>query len=122
MSNTSNAIIITAPELRDLLADDAVAELWNVLAAEYYTGEIIPGSRWVPVDRVGRETIETHLDRATPIVVYCGGPACPNSGQAAQKLVTLGYTNVRQFEGGLEAWKAAGLPTVRADADAAVAV
>jgi len=30
-----------------------------------------------------------------------GGPTCPQSLQAAQKLTDLGYTNVRAYEGGL---------------------
>jgi rhodanese-related sulfurtransferase len=30
---------------------------------------------------------------------------------AAEKLAKLGYDNVRAYEGGLEAWKAAGFAT-----------
>jgi rhodanese-related sulfurtransferase len=33
---------------------------------------------------------------------------CPNSRDAATKLATLGFTDVRLFEGGLEAWTASG--------------
>jgi rhodanese-related sulfurtransferase len=43
------------------------------------------------------------------IVVYCGGPKCPLSHMAVEKLVKFGYENVRAYEGGLEEWKAAGL-------------
>ena len=42
------------------------------------------------------------------IVVYCAGPKCPQSLQAAQKLMDLGYTNVKAYEGGLEEWTNAG--------------
>jgi rhodanese-related sulfurtransferase len=83
-------------------------ELWNVLTVEYFGGQLIPGSRWVPVDRVGREVAATGLDKTAPIIVYCSGPSCPNSRDAGVKLATLGFTNVRVFEGGLEAWKASG--------------
>ena len=99
---------ITADALASDLAEGRVAELWNVLAEDYFTGEMIPGSRRLPVDQVGRQAITTGLPKDTPIVTYCSGPACPNSGQAAAKLVTLGFTNVRAFEGGVEEWTGSG--------------
>lgn len=108
MSTTYRSI--TADELAADLAAGRVAELWNALVDEYFTGEMIPGSRRVPVGQVGREVAATGLAKDTPIVTYCSGPTCPNSTQAAEKLVTFGFTNVRAFEGGLEAWKASGRP------------
>ena len=111
MTTTTSTIAvptITLDELRRDQANGAIAEFWNALVDDYFTGEMIPGSRRVPVDRVGRELAATHLPKDTAIVVYCSGPTCPNSRQAAEKLVAYGYTNVRLFEGGLEEWKAAG--------------
>jgi rhodanese-related sulfurtransferase len=100
--------IITLDELTSALRAGDYDEFWNALTQEYFGGELIPGSRWVPVDRVGREVAGRSLDKSARIVVYCSAPACPNSGDAATKLVTLGFTNVRVFAGGLEAWKAGG--------------
>jgi rhodanese-related sulfurtransferase len=48
------------------------------------------------------------LPRDSEIVVYCGGPTCPQSRLAAEKLLKLGFGNVRAYEDGLEEWKAAG--------------
>lgn len=45
-----------------------------------------------------------------PIVVYCSGGACHDSRLVANALVSLGFSNVRVFTGGWEAWSAAGLP------------
>ena len=104
----SNIRTITAEELASALRGDDVDEFWNVLTTEYFGGELIPGSRWVPLDSVGRESIGRRLDKSTRIVVYCSGLACPNSRDAATKLATLGFTDVRLFEGGLEAWAASG--------------
>lgn len=97
---------ITIQELTNELAADHPAELWNVLTDDYFTGELIPGSRRVPLDRVGREA--GNLPPDTPLVVYCSGPSCPQSKAAGEKLAALGFSNVRVFEGGLEAWKSAG--------------
>jgi rhodanese-related sulfurtransferase len=82
--------------------------IWNVLTEDYFTGELVPESRWVPLDRVGREVATRALDRAGTIIVYCSGVSCPNSKDAGAKLATLGFTDVLVFEGGLEAWKADG--------------
>ena len=100
--------IITVDELTAALRSDDVDEFWNVLAQDYFTGEMIPASRWVPIDRVGREVAARNLDRSARVIVYCSGTSCPNSGDAGAKLATLGFTNVRVFAGGLEAWKASG--------------
>jgi rhodanese-related sulfurtransferase len=88
-------------------------QFWNVLTDDYFKGELIPGSRRVPLDTVGREVAQGGIARDAEIIVYCSGPSCPQSGAAAEKLVKLGFTNVRQYEGGLEHWKGAGLPVER---------
>jgi rhodanese-related sulfurtransferase len=100
--------IISTEELATALRGGDVDQFWNVLTNEYFGGELIPGSRWVPVDTVGREASAKHLDKGARIIVYCSGAACPNSRDAATKLATLGFTDVRLFEGGLEAWTASG--------------
>ena len=110
---------ITADDLEQALADGTVAEFWNVLTAEYFGGDIIPGSRHVPLDRVGREVADAGIARDAAVVVYCSGPTCPQSKAAAEKLVALGFTNVRAFEGGLAAWKESGRPLESAVATAA---
>lgn len=110
------ASIITLEELTTLQSTGRVAELWNVLTDDYYTGELIPLSRRVPLDRVGREA--SMLPKDTDVVVYCSGTDCPQSKAAGEKLATFGFTNVRVFEGGLEDWKEAGRP-VRKDGRAA---
>ena len=42
------------------------------------------------------------------VVTYCTGPTCANSHIAARKLEELGYTNVRVYAGGKQAWRDAG--------------
>lgn len=43
------------------------------------------------------------------IVVYCVNPSCMASISAYQMMVENGFSNVRRYAGGLEAWEAAGL-------------
>lgn len=104
---------ISTNDLQQRLRQGGDLQFWNVLTDEYFTGEMIPGSRRVPVDSVGREASRAQLPKDAEIVVYCAGPACPSSGQAAEKLTDLGYPNIRAYEGGLEEWKEAGLSVER---------
>ena len=48
-------------------------------------------------------------DRSRPVVVTC--QLGPNGAIGASILKDMGFTNVSYMEGGMEAWKAAGLPT-----------
>lgn len=99
---------ISTSEVQQLLESKRPAQIWNVLTDEWFKGENISGTRRVPLDKIGNEVRTTNLPRSTDIVVYCGGLKCPQSPMAAEKLIKLGYENVRAYEGGLEEWKAAG--------------
>lgn len=111
MSAAAIATITTA-DLAQRVRDDIGLHVWNVLTDEYFKGELIPGSRRVPVDRLGEALRRSSLAKDAAIVVYCAGPACPQSRQAAEKLAAFGYTRVEAYEGGLEAWQQAGLGIV----------
>ena len=47
--------------------------------------------------------------KSSKVVLYCGGGN--RSALAADALMKMGYTNVASLEGGLGAYKSAGLPT-----------
>ncbi|MCA1979840.1 MAG: MBL fold metallo-hydrolase [Thiobacillus sp.] len=57
---------------------------------------------------------QTVPDKSTPIVVYCG--VSQRSPLAAETLIKLGYTNVKNYRDGFFNWKRAGLPIVATDA------
>ena len=48
-------------------------------------------------------------DRSRPVITTC--QLGPNGAIAAQVLKDMGFTNVYYMDGGMEAWKADGLPT-----------
>jgi rhodanese-related sulfurtransferase len=63
---------------------------------------------------IGKGVIERDIeakvpDRATPLVLYCGGGF--RSALAADVLQKMGYTNVISMDGGWSGWVKAGLPT-----------
>ena len=106
MTDIPDHNIITINHLVELIRRRAIEDFWNVVSDDDFTGELIPGSRRVPVDRLVREA--AHLPRDTAIVVYCSDARRPISKYASTELTVLGFRNVRVFEGGLAAWKASG--------------
>ena len=110
--STATIATISTTEFAQRFKDDVGLHVWNVLTDEYFKGELIPGSRRVPVDRLGDAVRRSTLAKDAPIVVYCAGPTCPSSRQAAEKLAAFGYTNVQAYEGGLDEWKQAGFGIV----------
>lgn len=50
-------------------------------------------------------------NRQAPLVFYCLSRECWMSYNAALRAIAMGYSQVLWYRGGVEAWKAAGLPT-----------
>jgi rhodanese-related sulfurtransferase len=104
---------IDAPELSELLASPDRPVLVNALAREAFESERIPGSISIPVGDALRLAPEV-LATDQPIVVYCSSRSCTASPTLAQKLVDLGFSEVIDFEGGIEGWERAGYALQRA--------
>ncbi len=103
---------ITVNELKHMVDRQDDIELINVLSPDQFQQAHIPDSDNIPVD--DQNFIEK-VDRAAQsrnqkIVVYCANKSCDASEKAAQRLEEAGFTNVYDFEGGLEEWRAADLP------------
>ncbi|WP_329404861.1 rhodanese-like domain-containing protein [Streptomyces melanogenes] len=102
--------LITRDELKSAIEAGAVTVL-DALGGEYYAAQHLPGAlELVPADTDTRAPALLP-DRDAAIVTYCSNPACPNSGQVADRLTALGYTNVRKYREGIQDWVEAGLPT-----------
>ena len=108
---------IKSEELIKAMDSDVNLHVWNVLNDEYFKGELIPGSRRVPVAELQRKLADSTLPKDAPVVVYCAGTHCPSSREAAEAMTSLGYTNVRAFEGGLQDWKDNGHTIVNSETD-----
>lgn len=70
----------------------------------------VPQARLMPLATL--ETQCASLDKSAPVVVMCH--AGKRGAAAAEKLQAMGFINVRNLEGGILAWKAAGLPCAAA--------
>ncbi len=72
--------------------------------------EYIPGSVNVADEHSDAEIAKALPDKTAEIVTYCANPRCTASPMLAKRLQKLGYTNVKEFPGGIAGWKAAGKP------------
>jgi rhodanese-related sulfurtransferase len=80
----------------------------------------IAGSINVPLKEMTPETLQD-LDRSRPTVVYCADGPCDVSPRAAALLVAEGFTDVYDYEMGMEDWSSYALPVEGSDAEIATA-
>lgn len=103
---------LSAKKVDELSQSDADILLMDVLPESSYAKQHIPSAISNPVEsddfvRRTRELVDSMDD---VIVVYCADADCPLSEQAAHALEDAGFENVIDMEGGIEQWKASGLP------------
>jgi rhodanese-related sulfurtransferase len=96
-------------DVREALAAGDVL-LVDVREPNEYAFERIHGALLYPLSTFDPRAIP---DTGRRLVVQCAGGV--RSLRAAQALVAAGHAQVTNLEGGLNAWKAAGLPVIRVD-------
>ena len=103
---------ITARALKDLLDSSNPPKLVHVLPEEVFKARRIAGSCAACVyEMVFLEGVQKVApDLSTALVVYGSGSPSLDSAAAAEKLAAAGYTDVRDFRGGLTEWEAEGFP------------
>jgi rhodanese-related sulfurtransferase len=101
-----NLPAVTPSQVRSmLLLREEIALLDLRHEAAYATGHPLFAAN-MAADRIALEAKARMPRRHVPIVVYDDGEGLV--AEAAVHLAALGYTDIRQLEGGLEAWRKAG--------------
>jgi rhodanese-related sulfurtransferase/CBS domain-containing protein len=93
--------------LRRLL--DEGAQLVEVLPADEYEEERLPGAISIPLKELDAETT-AQLDKSKPVIVYCWDQLCDMSPRAAPRLSSLGFERVYDYAVSKVDYLARGLP------------
>ena len=108
---------ISTEELERILVDKTATVLdarpYREYAISHIPGAInvapkagVPMSMYVSdVAEIGRLV---HGNTSAPLVLYCNGPHCGKSTRLAAELIDAGYADVRRYQLGIPAWRAAG--------------
>jgi len=71
-----------------------------------YEGNIPGTDAFVPYDAIEQRAAELPRDKSAPLYVYCRSGRM--SAAAIPGLQRLGYTNIVELKGGMDAWRQAG--------------
>lgn len=107
---------ISAKQVKKMIDAKAPVTLIDARPSRVAKAGMVPGAINIPDTFFAKMTAKLPADKAAELVFYCGGVKCPLSPKSAAKAIKLGYTNVKLFQEGYPAWKAA-----YGDAGAAVA-
>lgn len=100
---------ITRDEVKRLIEQGEVT-LVEALPEHYFDQEHLPGAVQVDYERLEEQAPGRLPDKDAAIVTYCASLTCRNSEIAANKLLALGYTDVREYAEGKADWIEADLP------------
>lgn len=89
-----------APDNEDRVRGYALV---NVLPSERFLAGHIPGSINIPLGQ--EKEFEKYFDRSKEIILYGASDHCPAARQMARALISMGYRSVREFDGGMAAWR-----------------
>ena len=93
--------IITPENAKDIMDSDSDIIILDVREKDEYDSGHIPGSILLPYTIIDQKAKEFLPDKNKQILVYCRSGR--RSKIAAENLVALGYTNVKEF-GGILDW------------------
>lgn len=96
------------------------AAVIDVSSAEEFAAGHVAGAKSLPLADIKEGAAALPKNKALPIVVVCATGA--RSARGAAELKKLGYDNAQVLQGGLRAWREAGLPTEKSDAGTKPAV
>jgi len=104
---------IELEEVRELINAGALPV--DARSREAYLEGHLPGAQALPrsTDDELLETFRQQIPLDRTLIVYCSGYGCTDSFFIAERLLALGYGDVRVFEGGLPEWSDAGLPVAK---------
>jgi rhodanese-related sulfurtransferase len=110
-SDSTQAPSISPAELQAQREAGVAPVVIDVRTSEEYDSGHVPGAVNIPFDQIA-ERID-QVDAPHGVALYC--MVGPRARKAESALLAAGHERVLHLEGGLAAWKAAGLPVTGED-------
>ena len=105
--NADGYVDLSVDELAAMLVSEDVLLINTHIP---YDGELPDTDLFIPYDEIAAHQ-DKLSDKDETIVLYCRSGSM--STAAARELVSLGYTNVFELDGGMVAWESAGQELIR---------
>ena len=105
--------IISRDELTKKIARHDKFRLVEVMPEAEFHRAHLPGAINMPPDQISRLALKRLRDKDAEIVLYSDDSDSHPSEAAARELTERGYTHVRDFAEGKQAWIDSGLPIER---------
>ncbi len=103
---------ISPQQLHEVILAGQRVELIDVRTPAEFGEVHVPGARNVPLDRLDPSQFTTGRNGSSdPLYVICRSGS--RAKQACEQILTAGFTNVVNVEGGTLAWDQAGFPVTR---------
>lgn len=80
------------------------------LEADFQAGHV-PNAKRIASDQIASSIDKLKLDRKLPVILVCQSNVAARS--PIKELQAAGFTEVKNLDGGVQAWKAAGLPLAK---------
>lgn len=116
-------VAVSTAHIKKLIDDKAKVVLVDARPSRLFDKGTIPGAISIPDTQFEQNASKLPAEKATPLIIFCGGLACTLSESVATKAEKLGYTNIKTHPEGEPEWtKLYGTPAPVAAATAAPAV
>ena len=74
----------------------------------------IEGSISLPNTETNEASLAKHIPtKSTPVLFYCNGVKCGRSSESAKIALSLGYSKIYWFRGGMDEWETKGYPVIK---------
>jgi rhodanese-related sulfurtransferase len=109
-SDAQKVEVLAPKDFADIMSKTTDYQLVDVRTPNEYDMGHLEGAELINFMADSFESEISKLDKNKPVLVYCavGG----RSGQAASKLKKLGFTQIYDLNGGMNAWNASNMKVV----------
>jgi rhodanese-related sulfurtransferase len=102
---------VSVTDLNTAMSDESDIIILDVRTPGELTGGYVDGAKNIDINNSNFKTEAANLDKSKTVYVYCRSGH--RSQNASKVLISMGFTDVRNVEGGFIAWSQKGYKSVK---------